>query len=59
MAISYRKIADFCLRRLKFTEVTCPVSRCECICINHPLHHNSQNKDAEQQLLNLLCCILH
>ena len=59
MALSYRKAADLCLRRLNFREVTCPVSMCECICINHPPHHNSQNNDAEQQLLHLLCCILH
>ena len=48
MAISSRKVADLFKRHFNVTVVTCPVSRCECICINHPPHHNSQNNDVQQ-----------
>ena len=43
MAMSLRKVADFCHRHLNTAVVTCPVSICECICINHPPHHNSES----------------
>ena len=40
MSVSLRKVADFCHRHFNVTVVTCPVSICERICINHPPHHN-------------------